>query len=65
MTDRDPHRQQGGHGWMMLICCIPMLVIAVAIAIAGGGGWRFLFAAVVCTLMMGAMMGAMSGGDRR
>jgi hypothetical protein len=64
MTDHDPQRHKGGHGLMMLVCCIPMLVIAGAVAIAGGG-WRFLFAAVLCTLMMGAMMGAMSGGDRR
>ena len=65
----DPAQAGGhgrGHGWMMIACCIPMLVIAgilVAIGVASPG---FLVVAVGCTLMMGLMMGGMShgGGER-
>ena len=65
MTDHDllpSGKKRGGHGhWMMIACCIPMLLIAVAIAISGAG-WGFLLIAVMCTAMMAAMMAGMSGG---
>ena len=55
----DPE-SKGGHGhWMMIACCIPMLVIAVIIALSGAG-FGFLFAAVACTAMMALMMVGMS-----
>ena len=60
-----PEEEQGhgGHGrWMMVACCVPMLLIAVLIALSGAG-FGFLVIAVMCTLMMVAMMGAMSGPD--
>ena len=58
-----PERRRGhGHRWMMVACCIPMLAIAVAIA-ATGAGVGFLIIAVMCTLMMVAMMGGMSHSD--
>ena len=56
-----------GHGrWMMVACCVPMLLIAT-IAVAAGAGVGFLVIAVMCTLMMAAMMGGMShgGGDEK
>ena len=56
------HGGHGGHGWMMIACCIPMLAIAAVIAITTGSV-GFLFAAVMCTLMMAMMMGGMSHGD--
>ena len=56
--DEDPG--SGGRGrWLMIACCIPMLVIAVLIA-ATGAGFGFLVAAVMCTAMMFFMMSAMS-----
>lgn len=56
----------GGHGWMMIACCIPMLVIAVVLVATGVVGPFFLVAAVGCTLMMAMMMGGMShGGDNK
>ena len=64
-----PHDQHdsghghGGHGWMMIACCIPMLVIAVALVATGVAGVGFIFAAVMCTLMMALMMRGMHGGD--
>ena len=62
--ERKPAGQQGGHsghGWMMMICCIPMLVIAIALAATGVVGAGFIFAAVMCTAMMAMMMKMMSG----
>ena len=60
-TDRsDP--QHSGHGhWAMIACCIPMLVIAVVLVATGVAGAGFIFAALLCTLMMALMMLGMSG----
>ena len=55
-----PH---GGHGWLMIACCIPMLVIAVALAATGVVGVGFIFVALMCTAMMALMMRGMSPGD--
>jgi hypothetical protein len=52
----------GGHGWMMIACCIPMLVIAVALVATGAASPGFLFAAVACTAMMAMMMRGMDHG---
>jgi hypothetical protein len=69
---RGPGQEPGqghshGHGWMMIACCIPMLVIAVILVATGLASPVFLAAAVGCTLMMALMMGGMShgGGDGR
>ena len=71
LDTHEPHMEQdekgkhGGHGrWMMIACCIPMLVIAVALVATGVAGVGFIFAAVMCTLMMAMMMGAMSGDSK-
>ena len=59
-TPPDQQPGGGGHGrWMMVACCVPMLVIAFVIA-ATGAGFGFLVAAVMCTAMMFLMMSAMS-----
>ncbi len=52
----------GGHGWMMMICCIPMLLIAVGLMITGAASPGILVPAILCTLMMALMMRAMPGG---
>jgi len=66
---RDPahghdHR---GQGWMMIACCIPMLVIAGILVATGAASPGFLVIAVGCSLMMAMMMRGMShgGGDGR
>jgi hypothetical protein len=51
----------GGHGWMMVVCCIPMLVIAVALVATGVVSTGFLLWAVACTAMMFVMMRMMGG----
>ena len=53
--------QRGGHGrsghsWMMIACCIPMLIIAGILVATGAASPRFLVVAVGCTLMMALMM---------
>ena len=54
----------GGHSWMMIACCVPMLVIAVVLVASGVAGVGFLFGAVMCTLMMAMMMGGMGHGNQ-
>ena len=53
---------RGGHGWMMMICCIPMVAIAIALVAAGVASPGFLFAAGACVAMMAFMMRAMDHG---
>ena len=72
-ASRSDARQQAGpaddtrgahqtHGWMMLICCIPMLVLAGLLVATGVASTGFLFAALACTAMMVLMMRAMGHG---
>ena len=55
----DERQGHGRHGWLMMLCCIPMLVIAVVLVATGVAGAGFVFAAVMCTAMMWLMMRAM------
>jgi hypothetical protein len=50
---------------MMIACCIPMLVIAIALVATGVVSSGFLIGAVVCTVMMALMMRGMGHGDNR
>ena len=54
----DGHR--GNHGWMMMLCCIPMVVIAVALVVTGVASASFVFTAVLCVGMMAMMMRGMN-----
>jgi hypothetical protein len=54
----------GGHGWMMIACCVPMLVIAIVLLATGAVGVGFLLAAIGCTAMMALMMRGMGGSGR-
>ena len=64
-TEGHGEGHHGGHGWMMMACCIPMLVIAVALVAAGVVSASFLLVAIGCTAMMAMMMRSMSHGDAR
>jgi hypothetical protein len=59
--NRAEEHGHSGHRWMMIACCVPMLLIA-AIAVAAGASIGFLVVAVMCTVMMAAMMAGMSSG---
>ena len=65
--DDAEHRagRHGGHGWMMIACCIPMLAIAVVLVAIGVVSTGFLLFAVACTAMMALMMRGMSHGNTR
>jgi hypothetical protein len=59
-----PHAAgHGGHGWMMIACCIPMIVIAIILVATGVASPGFLFVAVMCTAMMALMMRGMDHGS--
>lgn len=58
------HGGHGRHGWMMIVCCIPMLVITAVLLGAGVLSVGFLAFAVLCTAMMVLMMRGMSHGGR-
>ncbi len=64
-SEADQVNHRGGHAWMMVVCCIPMLVIAGALMASGVISAGFLFYAVGCTAMMVMMMRMMSGGTKR
>ena len=57
------HRH-GGHGLMMIVCCIPMLLIAGVLVLTGVLSPGFLLLAVACIAMMALMMTGMHD-DRR
>ncbi|HVX23354.1 MAG TPA: hypothetical protein VHB02_18580 [Acidimicrobiales bacterium] len=58
------HMGHGRHGFMMIACCIPMLIIAIVLVATGVVGFGFIVVALACTVMMAFMMGAMNhGGD--
>lgn len=65
------HQPHGGHGhtWMMIACCIPMLLVAAVLVVTGVAGVGAPLAALACTVMMALMMvgtGHGSGeGNRR
>jgi hypothetical protein len=65
-TSPQPETDHGGqgHGWMMIVCCIPMLAIAVVLVATGVISAGFLFFAVMCIAMMAVMMRMMGGGSR-
>jgi hypothetical protein len=52
-----------GHGWMMVLCCIPMIVIAVALVATGVVGIGFVLVALACLAMMALMMRGMDHSD--
>ena len=58
---QDRSHRGHGHGWMTIVCCIPMLVIANALVATGVASAGFIVAAVMCTAMMALMMSMMGG----
>ena len=59
--DHDHGGGHGGHRWMMIACCIPMLVVVGALVATGVAGAGAILYAVVCLAMMWLMMRAMPG----
>lgn len=44
------------HRWMMLACCVPMLVVVGALLVSGVASTGAIVFAVLCVLMMWLMM---------
>jgi hypothetical protein len=64
----DQHVRHGGpsgHAWMMIACCIPILVVAITLVATGVVGYGLTFATMMCTAMMAMMMRMMSGGSEQ
>jgi hypothetical protein len=53
----------GGHSWLMMVCCIPMVLIAVALVATGTASAGVLVIAFMCTAMMFMMMRMMGNGS--
>jgi Flp pilus assembly protein TadB len=67
--DGDTRRHRGtrthsGHHWMMVACCIPMVIIAIALVVTGFVSVGVVVIAVACLAMMAAMMFSMGGQQR-
>lgn len=62
-SDSEHTGTSGGRGhWLMVACCIPMLVIAIVL-VASGASIGTLVIAAACTAMMALMMiGMMRAG---
>ena len=50
---------------MMVVCCIPMLAVAIGLVAAGVVSAGFLLVALGCTAMMALMMRCMDHGGHR
>jgi hypothetical protein len=61
---RGVSHRHGGHGLMMIACCIPMLAIAGVLVVTGVASVGFLLFAVACTAMMALMMRGMHAGGQ-
>ena len=48
-----------GHGWLMIACCIPMLLVVAALVVSGVAGIGAILFAAACLSMMWLMMRAM------
>ena len=59
---RDGQGKRDGHGLMMMLMCVPMLLIAGLLVATGAAGTGAVVAAVLCMAMMAAMMFMMPGG---
>lgn len=61
-TDRGAH---AGHGWMMMLMCVPMVAIVAVLIATGVASLGLIFGAIMCVAMMAMMMRMMSGGGEK
>ena len=53
-----------GHGWLMIACCIPMVVVVGIMVASGVVDVVFVFLALACTALMAFMMHGMHGAGQ-
>ncbi|AII11306.1 hypothetical protein CJ179_48380 [Rhodococcus sp. ACS1] len=69
-SGHDEHGERHGagghsrHRWMMVACCVPMLLIAGALVLTGTVGIGGIVFALACVGMMAVMMFSMGGEHR-
>ncbi len=51
--------KHGGHGWLMIVCCLPMLLIAGVLVATGLASSSLLLAALLCAVVMALTMRGM------
>ena len=56
------HAGHGRHHWMMLACCVPMIIIVAALVASGTISATWVLFAVACIGMMALMMRGMDHG---
>lgn len=57
------HGHGQGHGWMMWLMCLPMVLIVGYLLITGAVGGGAIIYALGCVIMMGVMMRFMNHGS--
>lgn len=64
LHDHLAQQDQGGtsHRWLMIACCIPMVVLVAVLVASGVAGTGAIVFAAVCLGLMALMMFAMPGG---
>lgn len=55
--------RHGGHQWMHLLMCAPMLLVVGFLVLTGRAGGGSIFYALGCMAMMGVMMAMMNRGS--
>ena len=61
----DGQSSHGGHSWLMMVCCIPMLIIAAVLVATNVVSASFLIYAFACLGMMFVMMRMMDHGGMK
>ncbi len=64
-NDADAHAGHRSHNFMMIACCVPMLIIAVVLVATSVVSASFLVYALVCLGMMFMMMRMMDRGGMK
>jgi hypothetical protein len=59
----ETHGAHSGHSWMMMACCVPMLLIVVVLVATGVASAGLFLWAALCIGMMAMMMKMMGHGD--
>lgn len=65
-THEHTGQEAGGHShrWLMLACCIPMVLIVLGLLATGAAGAGAIVFAVICVGVMALMMFVMPGGHK-
>ncbi len=64
-SEQHESRAPVGHGWMMVACCVPMILIAAVLVASGVVSPGPLVYAVACLAMMFVVMKMMDRGGMK